>query len=78
MALWHDPLDDLIEQLEKTIPQAPASALSDAQGLLGMPLEEVQWMVADVLYGQRAEPLIIETEAIAAAKSGTPRNDADE
>jgi hypothetical protein len=49
MALWRDPLDELIEELEKALPPAPAPTLSDAQGLLGMSLEEVQLMVADAM-----------------------------
>ena len=75
MALWRDPLDELIGELEKALPPDPA--LSDAQSLR-MSFEELQFRVHDILYG-RSDDRLTEAEAIAADDDrGTPGNDAGE
>jgi hypothetical protein len=49
MALWRDPLDELIDDLERTL--AP-----DARGTLQIPpFEDVQLLVGAILYGTKED-----------------------
>jgi hypothetical protein len=47
MALWRDPLDELIADLERTVPPAPVAAIPiDERSLV-----DLQWAVGIVLWG---------------------------
>jgi hypothetical protein len=50
MALWHDPLDELIDDLEHALPPAPITPADD-----GPSLEDLQWCVGVVLCGPDEE-----------------------
>ncbi len=50
MALWRDPLDELIDDLERALPP-------DARGTLQiLPIEDVQALMCAILYSHRGEP----------------------
>jgi hypothetical protein len=50
MALWRDPLDDLIADLERAIPPAPPQPAYELP-----PIEDVQWCVDIILNGTPEE-----------------------
>ena len=48
MTLWRDPLDELIDELDRTVPPAPIRAARDQ-----LPrLEDLQVIVAAILYSE--------------------------
>jgi hypothetical protein len=52
MALWRNPLDELIDDLERTLPQAKATCtIHEVQQVL---LEQ-QWAVGVILWGSEEE-----------------------
>jgi hypothetical protein len=51
MALWRDPLDDLIEDLERAVPAKPVPNEDD----FGPRLEELQWAVCELMYARTPE-----------------------
>jgi hypothetical protein len=46
MALWRDPLDDLIEDLERAV---PATSVPDQYEFLPR-LEDLQWAVGEIIW----------------------------
>jgi hypothetical protein len=44
MALWRDPLDELIDDLERAVPAAAAPPVR------GVRLEDLQWFVGEILW----------------------------
>jgi hypothetical protein len=49
MALWRDPLDDLIADLERSLPNVPAPGFRyDGPSLI-----EIQFMIAEIMKGFR-------------------------
>ena len=89
MALWRDPLDELIADLERAVPAAAGSAFDVLP-----PVEDVQLLVAAILWGNdeerarverdpRVQAVIAYHEQLAARRAGTtddvlPRQDFEE
>jgi hypothetical protein len=51
MALWRDPLDELIDGLERTLPQAEATDATEIRRVL----DELQWAAGVILWGSEEE-----------------------
>jgi hypothetical protein len=67
MALWRDPLDELIADLERTLPNtATAGFRYDGQSLL-----EIQFMIADLMKGPRI-PIVDSPDDEASSEDPTP------
>lgn len=77
MAVWHDPLDDLIADLDAAVPAAPLAMRLDLPSL-----EDLQWVVTEILWGSpedlakaQADPRfqkVFDDLAASMARSGDP------
>jgi hypothetical protein len=67
MALWRDPLDDLIADLERSVPSAPAPGFRyDGPSLI-----EIQFMIAEIMKGFRM-PLVDRPKDVASSNDPDP------
>jgi hypothetical protein len=67
MALWRDPLDDLIADLERALPSAPAPGFRyDGPSLI-----EIQFMIAEIMKGPRP-PLVDRSNGQASSDDPAP------
>ena len=51
MALWRDPLDELIDDLERTVPAGKATDAAEIRRVL----DELQWAAGVILWGSEEE-----------------------
>jgi hypothetical protein len=59
MALWRDPLDELIDDLESTLPHEKTTDVAEIQRALA----EQQWAVGVLLWGLRGRtPCVMHTQ----------------